>query len=419
MALARPPFRVRVAILLVLLSAAAGLLYWRGLSGVAGLGGHHHHHHHGGPPGAMAGKPVAVAGKIPIQLEKVADGFHMPTDLQWVPGQDTWLVLEKGGDIQWLSGDGKTRGHFLHTDVVSESEEGLLGLALHPNFAQNGRFFVNRVVRTGALGLTKDWTQIVEFHAGGPVRQAKPTETRVLLEVEQPYGNHKAGQLQFGPGGLLFVALGDGGAGGDPHGNGQDRAALLGKMLRIDVDHTDPGLPYAVPKDNPFVGQQGTRPEIWALGLRNPWRFSFDGQGRMIVADVGQDAWEEVDIVAGGDNLGWNRREGPACYRKDLDCTGPGMVDPVWSYGHDTGSCITGGYIVTGDAAPHLRGKWVVADFIAGTIWALDLPATATGTAIAWELAQTPRHLATFGRTERGDVWAVDTLSGELFAVHE
>ena len=403
--------RRRIALLLFVLVALLGAAFWQR---VLPFG---HHHHHGAGFGAQPHAPAHVAGEIPVHLRKMADGFKMPTDLQYVAREDVWLIAQKDGDLAWLAANGQTQGLYLHADVVHDGEEGLLGVALHPDFAKNGRFFLNTVVRKGEGDAATDWTQIVQWRARGPVRTVPPERVGLVLEVRQPYTNHKAGQLQFGPDGKLYVGLGDGGSGGDPHGNGQNPNALLGKMLRLDVDRADPGLAYAVPADNPFVGRAGWRPEIWALGLRNPWRYSFDPMGRLIVADVGQNAWEEVNLVARGDNLGWNRREGRSCYPPGSDCTGDGMVDPVWQYPHEVGACITGGYVATGNAVPQLRGKYVVGDFTSGAIWALDLPASQTGTATAWHLTESGAHIATFGRNAAGDLWAADVFTGVVYAL--
>ena len=360
---------------------------------------------------AEAQEPLGVIAEAPLTLTPIARDFALPTDLQWVTGQDTWIVLEKSGDAWWLSADGSARGKLLHVEVATGGEEGLLGLALHPQFAQNGRFFLNYVARIDG----HDFTRIAEWHLAGDVRHGQATPVNVALEIAQPpYENHKAGQLQFGPDGMLYIGVGDGGSGGDPHGNGQNPAVLLGKMLRIDVDHQDPGLHYAVPRDNPFVGKTGWRPEIWALGLRNPWRFSFDRQGRLIVADVGQNLWEELDIVEKGANLGWNTREGRHCFKPTTDCQADGFAEPIVEYSHKAGQSITGGYVAFSRRVPNLFGRYVMADFVNGKMWAVDLPQTASGTARVWSLGQFSQHLATFGRTEFGDVYAADVYSGAI-----
>lgn len=396
--------RLRLGVLLLGLAASLGLWQWSRTWPVPA------------PERGEAHLPrLTLAGTLPLHLTRIAGDFVQPTDLQWLPGQEAWLVLEKTGKAWWLAADGQTRGPLLEAKVVAAGEEGLLGAALHPQFQQNGRFFLNYVVqRPGPGGKMQDWTRIAEWHLTGPVRTGRATETQIVLEVLQPYSNHKAGQLQFGGDGKLYVGLGDGGAGGDPHDNGQNRMELLGKMLRIDVDRKDPGLNYAIPADNPFVGQVGVRGEIWALGLRNPWRYSFDESGRLIVADVGQNLWEEVDIVTAGRNLGWRQREGRHCFSPASGCATTGMLDPVFEYSHAEGQSITGGYVARGDRVPAIKGRFVVADFVSGGVWALDLPPSPSGTAAAWSLGRFSQHIATFGRDGHGDLVAADVYSGEI-----
>lgn len=393
----------RLGILLALLIASSALAWW--LHTHPDHHGHHHHH-----PQAANLPKMPLAGTLALHLTPIAEGFEQPTDLQWVPGQETWIVLEKTGNAWWLSADGQRRGKLLHVDVATDSEEGLLGLALHPQFARNGLFYLNYVARVGK----QDFTRIAAWHLEGDVQHGAVAPVEVLLEVAQPFGNHKAGQLQFGSDGFLYVGLGDGGSAGDPHGNGQNPQTLLGKMLRIDVNRRDPDLKYAVPPDNPFVGKVGWRPEIWAVGLRNPWRYSFDPQGRLVVADVGQDAWEEIDIVAKGANLGWNQREGRHCYTPAKDCVTEGLTEPVVEYSHAEGQAVTGGYVALGAHVPVLRGRYVMADFVRGAMWAVDLPDGATRAARVWSLGVFDHHIATFGRTQSGDLFAADVYSGAI-----
>ena len=197
----------------------------------------------------------------------------------------------------------------------------------------------------------------------------------MILEVPQPYGNHNGGQLAFGPDGFLYIALGDGGSGGDPHHHGQDRTTLLGSILRIDIDRTQGGKNYAVPHDNPFAGNtEGFREEIFAYGLRNPWRFSFDPQTKRLWAgDVGQDRpIEEIDIIEKGKNYGWNIMEGTLCYNPPSGCKTEGLEKPVWEYTRDDGRSITGGFVYRGKKVPALFGKYIYADFVSGRIWALE-----------------------------------------------
>jgi glucose/arabinose dehydrogenase len=270
-------------------------------------------------------------------------------------------------------------------------EQGLLGLAFHPAYKQNGRFVVNYVRRSDGS------TVIAEFQVSPNPDRSQTTEKQLLV-VAQPYPNHKGGMVEFGPDGFLYIALGDGGSGGDPGNRGQNRNELLGKLLRIDVDH---GTPYAVPKDNPFASGGG-RPEIFAYGLRNPWRFSFDRQtGELWAADVGQDAWEEIDIVQRGGNYGWRILEGSHCFLPREGCARDGLIPPVAEYGHDKGRCsITGGYVYRGSRLPALRGAYLYGDFCSGEIFALVK-------GIQQTLLATGIRIASFGQDQEGELYVV------------
>ena len=195
-----------------------------------------------------------------------------------------------------------------------------------------------------------------------------------MLEFDQPFSNHNGGQITFGPDGFLYIASGDGGSGGDPDGHGQRTNSLLGAILRIDVDNQDPGLNYAIPDDNPFVNENGARAEIFAYGLRNPWRMSFDVQtGTLWSADVGQNSFEEINIIEKGKNYGWNVMEGFACFSPRTDCDQTGLTLPVWDYSHDRGDLsVTGGFVYRGSTLPGLEGTYIYGDFISGRIWSLD-----------------------------------------------
>ena len=367
--------------------------------------------------GADAKRP-----RLNVRLVAVAEGLQQPTDIQFPPGDDAHMVVvEKGGRAVVLTrqaddtfGDPQ---ELARLPVLVRSEEGLLGLAFHPDFAQNGRLFLNHVSETGG----GEYTMVTEWVVKDPaVLPWSAAPGRLVLQERQPYPNHNAGQLAFGPDGMLYVGFGDGGFRADPHGHGQDSQTWLGAMLRLDIDHPAPDQGYAVPADNPFVGSATHRPEIWATGLRNPWRYSFDPQGRLIVADVGQDAWEEVDIVSAGDNLGWAIREGRHCFPPEVqDCARAGMVDPVYEYSHESGdgNSITGGVVVTAADAGALQGKYVFGDFVSGRLWALELPATATGTATVSALGRWGILAATFGRDASGHAYVADFASGKVFRI--
>jgi glucose/arabinose dehydrogenase len=254
-------------------------------------------------------------------------------------------------------------------------------------------------------------TQISEWELPRDSLGSRPaTKRRVLLEIEQPYPNHDGGHIAFGPDGYLYVGTGDGGSRADPLGAGQDLSTLLGKMLRIDVN-AQPG--HAVPADNPFTRVAGARPEIWAYGLRNPWRFTFDPLDRLIVADVGQDLYEEVNLVAAGDNLGWSIREASHCFSPPEGCAREGLVDPIFEYGRDAGNSISGGHVYLGEKLPWLKGKYVLADYVSGRVWALTLPGAA-GAAEAEMLGRFPHAFSAFGRDADGELYALDFVGGSV-----
>ena len=352
-----------------------------------------------------------------LQLTPVAAGLSQPTDIQFVPGDPTlMLLLEKKGTVRWFDLSTQKDGNLLKIAVRTASEEGLLGLAFHPNFQENGLFYLNYVTQRSD---NADITRIAEWgvEPGADLRSAKATERRVLLEVEQPYQNHDAGQLAFGPDGLLYIGLGDGGYRADPHHNGQDLGTLLGSMLRIGVDASGE-LPYTIPSDNPFVSRAGARPEIWAYGLRNPWRYSFDPKGRLIVADVGQDTFEEVDIVPAGGNMGWNLREARHCFQPANDCPTEGLTEPIYEYGRAEGQSITGGYVYTGQRIPAFQGHYVFADFVSGRLWALALPDEPGGPLVeAMSAGRFGILPSTFGRDASGELYVADFQSGQIYRI--
>ncbi|MEZ4470736.1 MAG: PQQ-dependent sugar dehydrogenase [bacterium] len=337
--------------------------------------------------------------RIAVDLVPVAEGIDQPTDIQAIPGQPgTLAVLTKTGAALRVNVAARKVHPWFTVPVESRSELGLLGLAFHPRYAENGRFFLNYSPAGALKTRVEEWVD-------GP----RPAPVRVILEVDQPYANHDAGQLAFGPDGMLYVGLGDGGAADDPHGHGQNTRTLLGSMLRLDVE--DRAAPYRVPPDNPFVGHPTARPEIWAYGLRNPWRYAFAPDGRLVVADVGQDLFEEITIVGRGENHGWNRREADHCFPPGQACSAAGMVDPVYTYAHaDDGSSVTGGAVYTGTEIPDLKGKYVFADFVSGRLWALDLPAdrAPVAAAQAHALGAWPINPATFGVGHDGSLYVGD-----------
>ena len=346
-----------------------------------------------------------------VRLRVVASGFTQPVDLQFVPGvEGLALVLEKQGRARLVqltdTGEAAAPGaEVLSLPVRSASELGLLGWAFHPRYRENGLFYLNDNPLEGGLR-----TRISEWQLPlDALGKQPPRLLRVLLEIEQPFQNHDGGQVAFGPDGFLYIGMGDGGSRADPHGNGQNLGTLLGKMLRIDVD-AQPS--YALPPDNPFLHTPGARPEIWAYGLRNPWRFSFDAKGRLIAGDVGQDRYEEVDIVASGDNQGWNVREAAHCFSPPDGCATAGMVDPIFEYGRDAGNSISGGQVYTGQRIAWLRDRYVFGDYVSGRLWSLELPAE-RGRAGKGELLGRFQHaFSAFARDAKGEIYALDFARG-------
>lgn len=292
-------------------------------------------------------------------------------------GSHRLFVVEQSGIIYSFINESNATNKQVFLDlrskVISGGELGLLGVAFHPNFKDNGYFYIDYTADSPLR------TVISRFSINTLNKSTTNTSSElVLLEIAQPYVNHNGGQLAFGPDGFLYVGMGDGGSEGDPLGNGQNKSTLLGKILRIDVNGKNGSLNYGIPLNNPFMGNsQGYREEIYAFGLRNPWRFSFDiSTSTLWCGDVGQDAWEEIDIIESGGNYGWNIMEGKHCYSPATGCDQSALLEPVWEYGHDVGECIIGGVIYRGTALPQLVGDYIYGDYITGKIWSLNLHGT-------------------------------------------
>jgi glucose/arabinose dehydrogenase len=310
--------------------------------------------------------------------------FTNPVDLQH-PGDGTsrLFVVEQPGIIRLFDNSATVAESRVFLDIrdsvdFQNDERGLLGLAFHPNFAENGYFYVNYTapapLRTviARYQVRADSPDVADLSSG-----------EVLLEFNQPYPNHNGGQIAFGPDGYLYIATGDGGSGGDPQNNGQNRERLLGKILRIDVDAESGGRKYAIPPDNPFINNIADyREEIYAWGLRNPWRFSFDpATGWLWAGDVGQDKWEEVDVIEKGRNYGWRIMEGLHCNMRDTTaCDTAGLTMPIWEYSHSLGNSITGGHVYRGKRISELVGEYVYADFGSGRIWGIRYDGTSPAT---------------------------------------
>ena len=319
-------------------------------------------------------------------------------------GSGRLLVVEQGGKIKTIEGGKLLPVPFLDLAdrVLAGGERGLLGLAFHPDYRHNGRFFVNYTRKDDGA------TVLAEFRSSGAAA-ATGQEEQVLMVVPQPFANHNGGMVAFGPDGYLYIGRGDGGSAGDPGNRAQNPQELLGKILRIDVDR---GEPYGIPSDNPYV-KDGGRSEVYAIGMRNPWRFSFDREnGDLWVADVGQHKWEEIDRVVRGGNYGWRVMEGRHCYHPTTSCEVAGLIPPVAEYGHSEGRCsITGGYVYRGKLSPSLRGHYLFGDYCSGEVFGLKASERASD-AGPEALLKTAFRISSFGEDEAGEVYLVDHGGG-------
>jgi len=309
--------------------------------------------------GAIALAPSIAAAQT-IGVDIVADGFDSPVFVTSPPGDERLFIVDQDGEI-WIVADGaRLQTPFLDISrtVRFAGELGLLGLAFHPDYASNGRFFVNYTDRD--LN-----TRVAEFRVSTDPNQAAPSTEREILSFHQPAGNHNGGWLGFGPDGYLYISTGDGGGAGDTYNNGQNRDSLFAKILRIDIDNGDP---YAIPRSNPWANGGGAA-ETFVWGLRNPWRASFDGNN-LFIGDVGQGQWEEIDVVGvrdGGVNFGWSIMEGAHCFDAN-DCNTDGLTPPIYEYSHQSGCSVAGGYVYRGSAIPAIRGLYFFADYCAGFV---------------------------------------------------
>jgi glucose/arabinose dehydrogenase len=347
------------------------------------------------------------------RLELIVSGLSSPLYLTSPPGDLSRLfIVEQGGLIRVIKDGVLLPAPFLDisTRISAGGEQGLLGLAFYPDYATSGRFAVHYTDPAGD-------THLSIFQVSADPDVADPASEQVILTADQPYANHNGGQLTFGPDGLLYLGLGDGGAGNDPEGRAQSLSDLLGSILRVDVQT---GTSYTVPADNPFVGQAGVQPEVWSYGLRNPWRFSFDrATGDLYIADVGETRYEEVDVApsaAGGGkgtNFGWNIMEGAHCLT-GVACDQTGLTLPVFEYGHDQGCSIIGGYVYRGSAIPDLQGLYFYADLCQGWVRSLRYNA---GTAIEvtdWPTLRPGGAVFSFGEDAAGEMYVLGS-SGSVF----
>ena len=367
-------------------------------------------------------------GPDPVTVFSTEDAFPTlpslsnPVAAFQAPGDSSrWFVVEQDGQIQVFENEPMVSDMETFLDISarvdsSGSESGLLGMAFHPNFTTNGEVFVS-YTETGSP-LTSIISRFISVDGGLTLDDSSE---EVVLRIDQDLNNHNGGQISFGPDGYLYFGMGDGGGAGDPLDRGEDPRNLLGTVLRIDVDG---GSPYAIPPGNPFFGNDlcprdhsstTNCPEIFAWGFRNPWRWSFDRQtGELWLGDVGQETWEEVDIVEVGNDYGWDRREGANCFEPEVDCETASLVDPVVEYDHSEGLSITGGYVYRGAQLPELFGDYIVGDFVVGSIWTVS--PDGTGGFDRELLLEADFNIASFAEAEDGELLIVD-YSGRLHRI--
>jgi glucose/arabinose dehydrogenase len=349
-----------------------------------------------------------------LQLKPLAKGFSKPVDIQDLPDGTTSriFVVEQKGIIREIQSGHPAEVPFLAIEdkLICKWERGLLGLAFPPGYAQKQYFYVNYTRKP-------DGATIVARYRLKSDGLADRESEEVILMIPQPYDNHNGGQIVFGPDGFLYIGMGDGGSGGDPHQNGQSPKTLLGKMLRIDVESGK--RPYGIPENNPFAGREDFLPEIWAYGLRNPWRFGFDRvTGDLFIADVGQNKWEEVHFQPstskGGENYGWRIREGMHDFKVPAEGRPANLVEPVAEYSRDQGISITGGKVYRGTRFPALEGIYFYADYGSGRIWGLK---RINDVWISKELMDTEFNISTFGEDKEGNLYVGDYASGTIFSL--
>lgn len=358
-----------------------------------------------------ARSPASAAS---VSLRPVVEGLERPVSVAHAgDGSGRLFIVQQGGEILVFDGTELLPVPFLDLSsmVSTGSEQGLLGLAFHPDYETNGLFYVNLTDVAGD-------TLILRFTVSADRNVANPASVVPLLAVDQPFANHNGGQLAFGPDGKLWIGFGDGGSGGDPGDRAQNGNTLLGKIVRIDVDQ---GVPYGIPEDNPFISNPAVLDEIWALGLRNPWRFSFDRlTGDLFIADVGQNDWEELDFEpvtsAGGRNYGWRRMEGAHCFNPTSNCNDGSLILPILEYSHSLGCSITGGYRYRGREMPEHFGTYFFGDYCSGRIWG-GTENLETGTWTSTELLDSDLSISTFGEDEEGELYVAD-LGGTLYRLH-
>lgn len=342
--------------------------------------------------------------------------FEQPVDFQYPnDGSNRLFVVSQPGTIYVFENNNNVTAKKVFLDIRDKvlfgGEQGLLGLAFHPDYKNNGYFFINYTTSNPRR------TVVSRFKVSSTDPDAADRSSELILfTVDQPYSNHNGGQTSFGPDGYLYISLGDGGSGGDPQNYAQNLRSLLGKILRIDVNNRSGNLNYSIPNDNPFKGNTNNlREEIYAFGLRNVWKFSFDlPTGKLWAADVGQNAWEEINIIENGKNYGWRIMEGNHCFNPPSDCNKTNLTMPVWEYGRGDqgGYSITGGYVYRGTSASALKGKYIYGDFVSGNIWSLEL---AGSNATNKLLFSTNHSISTFGLDQNNELYFANYSTGRLY----
>ena len=361
---------------------------------------------------------IPLFAQTPLTTTVVASGLSSPLFVTSPPGDTGRIfIVQQGGRVRIVKNGSLLPGNFLNLQgkISSGGERGLLGLAFHPDYASNGYFYVNYTDSSGN-------TVTARFQVSANPDSADTSSQQILLTVNQPFPNHNGGWIAFGPNdGYLYIALGDGGSGGDPQNRAQNPLTLLGKMLRIDID-TSQG--YKIPPTNPFAGSADTLNEIWAMGLRNPWRNSFDQlTGDLYIADVGQGSWEEVDFQpyasTGGENYGWRLKEGDHCFNPSSGCdTIAGLTDPIHEYPHSDGCSVTGGYVYRGSAIPDLQGTYFFGDYCSGTIWSFryDGNDTSEFQDRSAELGVSV-SISSFGEDAQGELYIAGLNNGTVYKI--
>lgn len=340
--------------------------------------------------------------------------FNNPDGIYPDPTNSNRLfITEQTGAVKVFNNTKNSSASATFLDITNRvlygGEQGLLGLAFHPNYTQNGYLYLNYVADNPRRTVIARYT----VNSNDP-NTADPASQQIILEIPQPYSNHKGGQLAFGPDGYLYVGVGDGGSEGDPNGNGQNRQTLLGKILRVDVNSASAGRNYTIPAINPYAANNlGYREEIYAYGFRNPWRFSFDSTGQLWVGDVGQDRLEEIDIVEAGKNYGWNTMEGTYCYNPPSGCNQTGLTLPVYNYTHELGDAVIGGYVYNGQANPSLKGSYIYGDYGSGRIWALTINNQPPSNI---QLTDSNLNIASFGVDQNRELY-ITAYDGKIYTL--